>query len=270
MGKTTIVTCVRETWKTERPDLPSVFGIGLCWRHRASPSRAALAQRVRRAIGEASSTAATTACRAAVRYRFPGRSYGEHTMTNAPPEREDILVNEFNRTVGECIIHWAFVEEELFMICWRVLKCALEHAAIIYYRTPNLKARLSFAEDLMESVLPKTTPGKQHHPDKKRWKGICKEFRSLLKARNRIAHHPVWPTWRLFEDSRIDISGFEIYVGEHERLRGREIEPPLRIDDLKRHRVSTNKLVARLIQFREIATAHAQAFVSQGLRPIPR
>ena len=74
-------------------------------------------------------------------------------MNTTEPESLDAISDEFNKAIGQCITQWALVEEELFQICWRVLQCALEHAAIIYYRTPNLDARLSLASELVESDL---------------------------------------------------------------------------------------------------------------------
>jgi hypothetical protein len=194
----------------------------------------------------------------------------EDSMTTTPPGSLDAISDEFNKIIGQCITQWALVEEELFQICWRILQSALEHAAIIYYRTPTLDARLSLATELVESIFPNPKRSGEHaHDDLKLWRTIEKEFRKQLEVRNRMAHHPVWPTYRLSED-RFDISGFEIYASQHERHRGRGVKPPLRVNALRSHLMDTNQLVFRLIQFRGLIVGHAQAFVSQAPRPIPR
>ena len=60
-----------------------------------------------------------------------------------------------HKWVGYCITPWADVEEHLFEICGKALACAKERAAIIYYKTPTVDARLSLTDELARSVLPK-------------------------------------------------------------------------------------------------------------------
>lgn len=190
-------------------------------------------------------------------------------MTVTPPESLDALANEFNRMIGQCITQWALIQEELFLLCFRVLESTIEHAAIVYYRTPSIEARLSLTGDLIEAVLPKRArPSERLHEDAKQWRDIDKEFRKLLAIRNQIAHHPVWATYRMFDGNRIDISGFEIYESQHERYRGKTPKLPVQIKDLRSHLNATNKLVFQLVQFRETIVEHVRAFVSQGPRPM--
>jgi hypothetical protein len=64
--------------------------------------------------------------------------------TKNPQELHD----EFHLMAGQCISQWAFTDSILFLICQRVLGCSTEHAAIVYYRTPTLDARLTLTSDL--------------------------------------------------------------------------------------------------------------------------
>jgi hypothetical protein len=180
------------------------------------------------------------------------------------------LADEFYMMEGQCISEWAVTDEVLFLLCHRVLRCAVEHAAIVYYRTPTIDARLSLVSDLIRSVTPKPRRDGEHaHPDQRTWNEIEKEFRDLLSIRNRIAHEPVWPTFRAgydkeFQAPRVLVSGFELYASQHERSRGRAEKPPLRIDELRSHLVATSQIAGRIQSFRQdILPAHIHAFVSQ-------
>src|SRR5437016_10623279 len=95
--------------------------------------------------------------------------------------------------VGNCITEWANVEAALFAICWRCLGCTNVKAAIVYYRTPTIEARMTLVDELVKSILPKKgrRSGGHDHPDVSRWNNIEKEFRDLQTIRRRIAHHPV-------------------------------------------------------------------------------
>ena len=185
------------------------------------------------------------------------------------------LADEFYMFIGNCVSAWAGVEDELFQVCWRVLRCAPEHAAIVYYRTPNLDARLTLATELVGSVLPKRNPpsGGHDHPDVRVWRDIETEFRGLLRVRNRIAHHSVWPTYRMESSddlmtAPITISGFELYYSRHEELRGRIAGPALRLEDLKNHLNATAILTSRLHHFlHDVLLPYTRTFVSEG--PLP-
>jgi hypothetical protein len=175
---------------------------------------------------------------------------------------------QFHVVVGQCITQWALVEEELFQICWIVMQCSLEHASIVYYRTPTLDARLKLVSELVESIFPKPKRSGEHPAkDLKQWRAIATDFENLLAIRSQIAHHPVWPIFEMSEDNRIDISGFEIYMSQHERYRGRRIKPPLHLTALQAHLRSVNRLVFRLLPLCDAIAMHAQAFASQCSRP---
>jgi hypothetical protein len=184
------------------------------------------------------------------------------------------IADEFLLMLGNCITQWASVEEELFEICLACLGCARGRAAIVYYKTPSIDARLNLVDELVATVLPRRQhrSGGHDHADLKIWKVIQKEFRSLLQTRNRLAHHPVGPRTLSrggFGASAATALGipapelststwFEVYISQNERLRERSAElPPLRIDDLWDHLVSTNKVSGSLHRFRyEILLKH--------------
>jgi hypothetical protein len=195
-------------------------------------------------------------------------------MVDHARKTEQELADEFYMMAGQCISEWAATDDVLFLLCHRVLQCAVEHAAIVYFRTPTLDARLTLVSDLIRSVIPKPRRDGEHaHPDQKTWDKIADDFRDLLSMRNRIAHEPVWPTFRAgydeeFQAHRIFISGFELYASAHERSRGRAEKPPLRIDELRSHLFATNQIAGRIQGFRhDILPAHIQAFVSQFPMP---
>jgi|SRR5215472_7952505 len=99
--------------------------------------------------------------------------------------------DDFILTLGNCITEWSNVEHWLFNICLRCLGCHPVKAAIVYYRTPSIDARLSLADELVQATLPR--PDRKSggpHPDLKTWREIETEFRGLLPIRNQLAHPP--------------------------------------------------------------------------------
>jgi hypothetical protein len=104
-----------------------------------------------------------------------------------------IDTDAFFTWVGKCITSWSRVEDHLFEICHKVLGCTKRRAAIVYYRTPTIDARLSLTDELLLSLLPKKDPpiGGHDHADVRAWNDIRKSIIALLPDRNRIAHHPV-------------------------------------------------------------------------------
>jgi len=161
---------------------------------------------------------------------------------------------EFLYWVGSCITAWAKVEEHLFQICAKALGAADERAAIVYYRTPSLDARLNLTDELVRTRFPKPARKSGGHPppDLKRWDELRKDIGDLLSTRNRIAHHPVAP--RTIDTGGIGlldgVSWLEIYTRAAERLRGRdETTKPLQQDDLVKHRMATHTVRTRLSKF---------------------
>jgi hypothetical protein len=92
---------------------------------------------------------------------------------NPPTKLGQTPGDEFLLMVGSCITEWANVENVLFNICWRSIGCAVERAAIIYYRSPSIDTRLNLTDELVRSVLPKPQrrSGGHPHADAKLW--VC-------------------------------------------------------------------------------------------------
>ncbi len=169
------------------------------------------------------------------------------------PER-----NEFYRWIGHCITAWADLEDRLFEILWRVLSCPQVRAAIVYYKTPSLEARLTLTDELVRSTLPKTKSGDQPHADLKAWNSIRVDIGNELSVRRRIAHQPV-RTGKVtipisdkegFPSDLLEFSYYEIYVSENEALRGKPADPDtLTIHEIMNHEETVKSLAARLRAF---------------------
>ena len=164
--------------------------------------------------------------------------------------------------MGYCIAEWARVEDTLFEICHAALRCPKEQAAVVYYRTPQLDARLSLADELVKLVLPRHTVGQSPHDDRKAWDAILKQVRDLTPTRNRIAHHPVAPRSPgafYLDVSYLDVppaTWFEIYEGANEQLRGRsKNKTPLKLQDLRDHSVKVSEANSALHRFRHALLA---------------
>jgi hypothetical protein len=180
--------------------------------------------------------------------------------------------------IGNCITQWAHVQDEIFEICLQCLGCSRENAAIVYYRTPTMDARMNLADELVTVALPKPPrkSGGRDYPDLKAWTDIGTQFNALKTPRNQMAHHPVWfRVAGLFRGDPAhtppinEPSWFEVYVGQNERLRGRSAKSkPLRLNDLRIHLTKLNQLIASLQQFRiQMLVKHVAASSSQGSSP---
>jgi hypothetical protein len=180
--------------------------------------------------------------------------------------------------IGNCITQWAHVQDEIFEICLQCLRCSRESAAIVYYRTPTIDARMNLADELVELALPKPLrkSGGHDHPDIKKWTRIRKQFDALTTPRNQMAHHPVW--FRVAGLSQRnpahapppnEPSWFEVYTGRNERLRSRSAKyKPLRLNELRIHLTKLNEFIGSLQQFRtQVLVKRVAASSSQGPSP---
>jgi hypothetical protein len=160
---------------------------------------------------------------------------------------------DFLMWVGYCITTWAEVEEQLFQICWKCLHCPKEQAAIVYYRTPSLDARVSLTDELVKYILPKPErrSGGHDHVSVKAWKQIERKFRSLLPTRNRIAHHPlVRAEIPLGPGMLSGMHWHYIYTSDAEMLREKgEVPMPLHVGDLQAHHILTLGLKSEIENF---------------------
>jgi hypothetical protein len=175
-------------------------------------------------------------------------------MISDPPKEWQALGDEFHMHVGYCIAAWAQVDDELFRI-FRNCLGPYEQSAIIYYRCPGLDVRLGITEELVQSVLPEPERKSGGHdpPELKAWKQAVGDFRQLLAARRRIAHHPIAIRYQPFmagisRAGEAPPSWFEIYVSQHEQLRTGDL-PALKIEDLRKHQIAVIRLRDRLHRF---------------------
>jgi hypothetical protein len=159
-----------------------------------------------------------------------------------PTEEE----TRFYAALGRAITAWADIEEVLFAITLFILGCTRERAAIVFYRTPSVDARISLTNDLVCSFFPKHEPGEQPDPGTKRWREIQAELRDNLPTRNRLAHHSVGPIVDLREQEPEIIHASHLSHGE--RLRKGEADP-LEINDIRAHRQVVSRIVNDLRNF---------------------
>jgi hypothetical protein len=171
----------------------------------------------------------------------------------APPTSESEVERDFLMWVGYCITTWADVEEKLFDVVWKCLQCPKEQAAIIYFRTPSLDARVTLADELVRNILPARAKksGGHDHPSVKEWKKIERKFRDLLPTRNRVAHHPL-SELKMPEGPGM-LSGMRMHylsVSDAEQLRDRNPDwMPLHIGDLRHHHILTLGLRSEIENF---------------------
>lgn len=157
--------------------------------------------------------------------------------------------DEFFKWVGVSITEWSRVEEQLFVICRKCLKTRYDLAAIAYYRTPQLDARLKLVDELVRATLPQRAKknGGHDHPDVKQWISVKAEITALLETRRRIAHHPMKASLDLETTS-----GFAIYIAPSfaESLRGKDNKiKPLKQTDLEQHVIRLQDVVNQLALF---------------------
>ena len=165
--------------------------------------------------------------------------------------------DQFHLVLGYCIAKWAEVQDELFLICWTALRSGPEPAAVVFFRTPTLDARLSLTDELVRLILPKTLPGKQPHQDLETWTAAVAAVRALLPIRNRLAHHPVQGEmlYVYFDDDPEQqeqlFTEFRSTISDAELLRGRHTESDRHLinDDLQLHLEKTSALRMRLRAF---------------------
>lgn len=178
--------------------------------------------------------------------------------------------DEFHKCVGYSITAWAKVEEWLFELCWRSLASSKECAAIVYFRTPTLDARIQLVDELVRTILPKPErkSGGHAHPDVVAWSSLKQKISSHLSTRRRIAHHPVRPqkTTVVLDGTfggapfgsvpfgsgavREEVSWLEIFASENEQLRGRGEEvQPLKATDIMSYSYLVNGLADEVMNY---------------------
>lgn len=177
--------------------------------------------------------------------------------------RDILRENEaFLANIGRCITAWSFVEEKLFEICFATLKAPKRQAAIVYYRTPSIEARLALVDELVKAVLPPKESGEHSSPAEREWDRIVKEIRALLPERNALAHFPLKETFLPIESYEETANpGFmqprklEIKPHKYELLRKMRTFKSLGPDDLPKHQRRVNKVVIDLYEFQSLLRA---------------
>ncbi len=161
--------------------------------------------------------------------------------------------DEFHMWIGYCISSWARVEERLFEVCWAALSCPKERAAIVYYRTPTLDARLKLTDKLVRSALPKPArkSGGHLHRHVSIWEALKREITSQLQTRSRIAHQPVgiWQTPVPMDNDEDEflLTSYLLFMSENEVLRGRTASPhALDVTHLVDHNYAVTRLAGEL------------------------
>jgi len=151
--------------------------------------------------------------------------------------------------MGICIASWAIVEDFLFKICWSSPGGTDERAAIVFDCTPGFRRHLDLTDALVKTVLPKaeSKSGGDDHPDLQQWSALCTDIRELAKIRNQIAHRPV--ASRLSGYPEQATRWLELFRSDHKRLRGKDDDPPLKLDDLKTHAGAVELIQRRLLAF---------------------
>lgn len=149
----------------------------------------------------------------------------------------------FYRAIGTCIGSWAWVDEKFFEI-FQACVGPVAQCAIIYYKVPNLDARITLTDEIVLSRLPQKANGEHDHASIADWANIRKRATDLLATRRRVAHHPVHISiWGIEDeattnilDVNLDLTAFEIYVSASERARKPDKEwKPLTLADLEEH-----------------------------------
>jgi hypothetical protein len=175
-----------------------------------------------------------------------------------PPEIDSAeQQKEFFWLLGIAMTVWAQLDEQLFRTCAQILKAAEHHAAIVYYRTPTLDARLTLVDELVQTIFPGRKAGAHPHPSEKVWAAIGKEIRDELPIRNRLAHSPAASHGGRFvppEGGPPEFrSWFASYVSPTEKLRGRDKRGPeyLKRQDVRAHIGRIAELTKRLRNIRQ-------------------
>lgn len=116
--------------------------------------------------------------------------YDPHYGAPYSHEKTKILEDDTYHWIGRCIARWGYVDNALFDISAWALRCHEEIAAVVYYRTPSLDARISLVNDLIEArFIPGGLKNGEHAPPLlKAWRKLKKRLEEK-EFRNFIAHN---------------------------------------------------------------------------------
>jgi hypothetical protein len=189
--------------------------------------------------------------------------------------------------VGYCVAEWSNLDEWLFRI-FQSCVGAPEQCSIVYYKIPGLEPRLSLADEIVKSILPKPDrkSGGHQHVSVQEWNGVRKNIEKLLSIRRRIAHQQVAGEIAVHYTLLADPLGsnkstpnpppeivpwFAIYMSQSESLRGKLPEiAALKEPDLIEHAKSVQAETENLAKFYDAHLAKrpgAHAPLSHPLAP---
>jgi hypothetical protein len=168
------------------------------------------------------------------------------------PSKED--EGRFYNALGRAITDWAHVEAELYAMVASLIGCERERASIIFYRTPTIDSRLQLADDLMQTLFPRTTSGGKDHPGLRIWKDLKKAIKDELPTRNQLAHQPATPFIDIYEsedESKVELrASIASYISPAEKLRKQNLSSPiLTAAAIEDHIKKVSALVQRLRVF---------------------
>lgn len=173
-----------------------------------------------------------------------------------PPEK----VSAFLFLVGRAITEWARIEEQLYLIVDSILKTDSLLSAVVFYRTPTTRARITLTDDLVKTLYPKKKSGDHDPPGLINWGSLRSDISTELNLRNRIAHHQFGPIVKVApagKDSPLDLvttgpaePGIHMPLAEANRERTADLKV-LDRPAIEAHIKNSVKLTARLQEFRE-------------------
>jgi hypothetical protein len=161
------------------------------------------------------------------------------TTVKAVPQLQT-AAEQFHMWMGYCIAEWAYIDDYFFSVCHAALECPKQQAAIVYYKTPNFEARITLADELVKTVLPRHKPGDKPHEDLSTWIAAYKAVEKIKPNRNRIAHcHTGVAASAILAEGRgeeVEVDAwYFLYESNNQKLRGKPIPPPLALSDLRSH-----------------------------------
>jgi hypothetical protein len=182
-------------------------------------------------------------------------------MSDIPASRPSLSeqAQPFFYTVGLAVTEWAKIDEELFHICADALRTHGRLAAIVYYRANAIGLRLVLVDELVRAIICPEKRASGEHPNdmENDWKEIKLVADSLLPLRNQLAHSPASPRTEFIDNAEpgkppvMADPWWAVYMGRTEELRGRDVKPEIRLDDIKKHIRSLEYLWHKMRDFRD-------------------
>ena len=161
--------------------------------------------------------------------------------------------------VGLCIKRWAYAESHMYGICRSALgmnerpRRAL--AAVIFFRTPSIEARMTLISDLLQAVaFPDGKKSGQHDPEfLKKWRKVEALMRELTPFRNFIAHNPMQRRHAsvLVDGEKMGIyrrGELEIVQEYDDRIRRKSSIEKVGVAELKAHSKAMDDVMSGLLE----------------------